>query len=481
MVQTDGGPRNPGDWVVSSERCWHHGRVSEGTAAAARRPHRVLILGGGFGGVTTAQNLEKRLRGRRDVEIWLVSSDNFLLFTPLLPEVCSGILEPRHVVAPLRGMVRRRFTWCVTADVEKVDVKARRVSVMGGDGRPHRLSYDTLVMALGGVTHTFGIPGIEEHAMGMKTLADAFSLRNRIIEMLERAEIEDNPAARRAQLTFVVGGAGASGVETVGEIEGFIRHLRHRYYPEIREDEISIHLVELGDQVLREMTSDMGDYAARRLARRGIQIHLGTPLTKVNEHEVVVGKGTAGHTIPTRTLIWTGGVRPAPAVADSGIEVDHAGRAVTRPTMETSHDGVFAIGDCAAIPDSADPMGRAFAPTAQNAVREGRQLAANIVARIDGRTMAPFRYRPLGTLASIGRRTGAGTVLGIHVRGWLAWFMWRGYYWSRLPGLSRKVHVALDWFLTALFGADPVQLKVEDVRSAMGSSGRRRPPLTDED
>jgi NADH dehydrogenase len=449
--------------------------VSEGTAVAERRPHRVLILGGGFGGVTTAQALEKRLGRRRDVEIWLVSSENFLLFTPLLPEVCSGILEPRHVVAPLRGMVHRRHTWCVTAEVEKIDLGGRTVVEMGGDGHSHRLGFDTLVLALGGVTHTFDIPGIEEHAMGMKTLADAFSLRNRIIEMLERAEIEEDPAARRAQLTFVVGGAGSSGVETVGEIEGFIRHLRRRYYPEIRDDEIQIHLVELGHQVLREMTPEMGEYAARRLARRGIQIHLDTPLTEVSEHEVLVGTGSARQTIPTRTLIWTGGVRPAPVVAESGVEVDHAGRAVTRATMETSSDGVFAIGDCAAIPDTADPAGRAFAPTAQNAVREARQLAANIVSRIDGGTMAPFHYRPLGTLASIGRRTGVGTVFGIHVRGWIAWFMWRGYYWSRLPGFNRKVHVALDWLLIALFGADPVQLKVEDVRSAMGSSGRRRP------
>ena len=443
--------------------------------------HRVLILGGGFAGVTTAQALEKRLRGRRDVEIWLVSSDNFLLFTPLLPEVCSGILEPRHVVAPLRGMVRRKSTWCVTADVEEIDLAAGRVVVMGGDGHAHRLAYDTLVLALGGLTHTFGIPGIDEHAMGMKTLADAFSLRNRVIEMLERAEIEEDPIARQAQLTFVVGGAGASGVETVGELEGFVRHIRHRYYPEIDESEIRLHLVELGDHVLREMTPTMGDYAARRLERRGIEIHLGTPLTEVREDAVVIGKGPGSETMPTRTLVWTGGVRPAPVVAECGIDVDHAGRAVTRPTMETSHGGVFAIGDCAAIPDAADPAGRSFAPTAQNAVREGRQLAANIVARIDGGTMAPFRYRPLGTLASIGRRTGVGTVFGVNVRGWIAWVMWRGYYWSRLPGLNRKAHVALDWLLIALFGADPVQLKVEDVHSAMGSSGRRRPPLTGDD
>jgi NADH:ubiquinone reductase (H+-translocating) len=454
--------------------------MTASTELSGSRPHRVLILGGGFAGVTTAQELEKRLGSRSDVEVWLASADNFLLFTPLLPEVCSGILEPRHVVAPLRGMVRHASTWCITAEVEAIDLEHRRVSVMGGDGDSHRLSYDTLVLALGGITHTFGIPGLDEHAMGMKTLADAFGLRNRIIEMLERADLEEDAASRQAQLTFVVGGAGSSGVETVGEIEGFLRHLRRRYYPKIRNEEIGIHLVELGDKVLREMTPGMGGYAAERLARRGIQIHLNTPLREVREHEVLVGKGDRQESIPTRTLVWAGGVRPAPVVAESGVEVDHAGRAVTRPTMETSREGVFAIGDCAAIPD-ATAGGRPFAPTAQNAVREARQLARNIVARIDGQELAAFRYRPLGTLASIGRRTAVGTIFGINVRGWFAWFLWRGYYWSRLPGFNRKVRVSLDWFLTALFGADPVQLKVEDAHSAMGSSGRRRPPVADDD
>lgn len=453
--------------------------MTDAIPAGPRRAHRILILGGGFAGVTTAQELERHLGDRTDVEIWLASSENFLLFTPLLPEVCSGILEPRHVVAPLRSMVRHPSTWCVTSEVERIDLAAREVTVMGGDGHRHQLAYDTLVLALGGVTHTFGIAGLEEHGMGMKTLADAFSLRNRIIEMFERADIEEDAASRAAQLTFVVGGGGASGVQTVGEIEAFIGHLRRRYYPRIRADEIRIHLVELGDTLLREMTPAMGGYASRRLVQRGIQIHLHTPVTEVGGEEVVIGSGTASQTIPTRTLVWTGGVRPAPVVAECGVEVDHAGRAVTRPTMQTSHDEVFAIGDCAAIPNVADPAGRAFAPTAQNAVREARQLARNLLARIDGGPMRPFAYRPLGTLASIGRRTGVGTVLGVNVHGWIGWVIWRGYYWSRVPGFNRKVHVALDWLLTAAFGADPVQLKVEDARSAMGSTGRRRPPHTD--
>lgn len=435
--------------------------------------HRVLVLGGGFAGVSTVQALERRLGRRKDVEVWLVNEENFTLFTPLLPEVCSGVLEPRHVVTPLRGMVKHDSTWCITAMVVEIDLEGRVVTVIGGDGDPHRLRYDTLVLALGGETATFGIPGLAEHAVGMKTLADAFSLRNRLIEMLERAELEDDPAERAALLTFVVGGAGFSGVETAGEVEDFLRRVRHRYYPAVAEGEVTGYLVELKDAVLPEMPRDMGDYAARRLAKRGYQILLGTAIKEVTQDGVIVGDER--RTIPTRTVIWTGGVRPDPLVGQSGVEVDKAGRAVTRATLETSHVGVYAIGDCAVIPNVDDPEGRPHGPTAQNAIREAKTLAANIVARIDGGEPRPFRYRTIGTLASIGSRTGVGVVFGVRVRGIIAWFMWRGYYWSRVPGFGRKVRVGIDWLLTAIFGIDAVQLRVDDPSSAMGSSGTRRP------
>jgi NADH dehydrogenase len=445
-------------------------------------PHRVLILGGGFAGVTTAQALERELGHREDVEIWLVSRDNFLLFTPLLPEVCSGVLEPRHVVSPLRAMVRRPSTWMITASVEAIDLDERRVTVLGGDGDDHHLRYDTLVLALGGETAAFGIPGINEHSVGMKTLADAFSVRNRIIEMLERADLEDDVARRAAQLTFVVGGGGFSGVETAGEIEDFARRVRRRYYRKLPETAVRTILVELSDRLLPEMPPEMGAYARRHLERRGYEIRLGTAVKEVREDGVLVGgEGREDEFIPSRTVVWAAGVRPSPIVGQSGVEVDHAGRVKAQATMETSRDGVFAIGDCAIIPDVDHPGGRPHAPTAQNAVREAPVLARNILARLDGRALKPFRYSPIGTLASIGHHTGIGVVFGIRVRGWLAWFMWRGYYWSRVPGTNRKIRVAIDWALTALFGADPVQLKVEDERSAMGSSGRRRPPERDRD
>jgi NADH dehydrogenase len=362
----------------------------------------------------------------------------------------------------------------VTGEVEGIDLDAGQVTVMGGDGDLHRLNYDTLVIALGGETATFGIRGITEYTVGMKTLADAFALRNRIIEMLERADLEQDPDERRALLTFVVGGAGFSGVETAGEIEDFVRRVRRRFYQKIGQDELRFHIVELKDRVLPEMPTDMGAYAAAKLRRRGYEIHLGTPMTEVREDGVVIGEGTF---IPSRTVIWTGGVQPSPVVRDSGIETDKAGRAVVKPTMATSRSGVWAIGDCAMIP-KAEEAGAFHAPTAQNAVREAKQLARNIVASIDGRTerVQPFRYDVLGTLASIGHHTGVGVVFGIRVRGWIAWFMWRGYYWSRVPGIGGKARVALDWFLNALFGSDPVQLKVDyPGAGGMGPSGTRRP------
>ena len=464
-------------WRFATSRCRTRGIIGPMRTIYRSEPpwpHRVLVLGGGFAGVETARHLEKRARRRDDVEVWLVSRENFTLFTPLLPEVCSGNLEARHCVTALRGQLRAPSSWAVTAEVEKIDLDAKQVVVMGGDGDLHRLNYDTLVIALGGETATFGITGITEFTVGMKTLADAFALRNRVIEMLERAELEEDADERRAQLTFVVGGAGFSGVETAGEIEDFVRRVRRRYYPKIAQNELSFHIVELKDRVLPEMPAEMGDYAARRLRERGYEIHLGTPMKAVREDGVTVGEGVF---IPTRTVIWTGGVQPSPVVRESGIEVDRAGRAVVDATMATSRDGVWALGDCALIPN-AEEDGAYHAPTAQNAVREAKRLARNIVASVDGRPreVEPFRYRVIGTLASIGHHTGVGVVFGVSVRGWIAWFMWRGYYWSRVPGIGGKARVALDWFLNALFGSDPVQLKVDyPGTGGMGPSGTRRP------
>jgi NADH:ubiquinone reductase (H+-translocating) len=436
-------------------------------------PHRILILGGGFAGVETARHLEKLTKRRDDVEVWLVSRENFTLFTPLLPEVCSGQLEARHCVTALRAQLRRPSSWAISADVKSIDLDAKQVAVIGGDGDLHRLNYDSLVIALGGETATFGIKGIREYTVGMKTLADAFALRNRIVEMFERAELEEDPEERRAQLTFVIGGGGFSGIETAGEVEDFFRRLRRHYYPKIKPDEPRAHVVELQDRLLPEQEPEMGEYAEKKLRDRGFEIHLRTPIKEVRENGVVIGDGEF---IASRTVIWTGGVQPSPVVRESGIDVDKGGRAMVASTMQTSRPGVWAIGDCAKIPmDEEDGF---HAPTAQNAVREAKQLARNILAAIDGRhrEIQPFRYRVIGTLASIGHYSGVGKVFGIRVRGLIAWVMWRGYYWTRVPGFGGKIRVGIDWLLTLVFGSDPVQLKVDyPGAGGMGPSGRRRP------
>ena len=312
---------------------------------------------------------------------------------------------------------------------------------MGGDGDLHRLRYDTLVLALGGETATFGIPGLEEHAVGMKTLADAFSLRNRLIEMLERAELEEDPAERAAQLTFVVGGGGLLRRRDRGRGRGF-RAPRAAVATtrSVPTDEVRAYLVELKDQ---HPARDAGRHGRLRAAggssRRGYQV-----LPRHAHQGGARGRGRhrrrASATIPTRTVIWTGGVRPAPLVA----RVRGRGRP-RRPGGHAADDGdepatgVFAIGDCATIPNVGRPHRPPHAPTAQNAVREAKTLAANIVARIDGGQLQPFRYRPIGHAGvASASHTGVGVVFGIRVRGLIAWFMWRGYYWSRMPGFSAQ-------------------------------------------
>ena len=439
-------------------------------------PHRVLILGGGFAGVETAKHLERLTRRRDDVEIWLVSRENFTLFTPLLPEVCSGQLEARHCVTALRAQMRRPSSWAITADVEGIDLDAKQVTVMGGDGDLHRLNYDSLVIALGGETATFGIRGITEYAVGMKTLADAFALRNRIIEVLERADLEEDPAERAAELTFVVGGAGFSGVETAGEIEDFIRRVRRRFYPKIRPDEIRCHIVELNERVLAEMPPEMGEYAARKLRARGYEIHLGTPIREVREGGVVIGDGEF---IPARTVVWTGGVRPSPVVRDSGIEVDKGGRAVVQaddgdePAGRVGHRRLRADPGCrrgGRLPraDRAERGPRGEAPRAQRRRLDRRPRAGDPAVPLPRHRHAGEHrssHRGRRRVRHPGARVGSRGSCGAATTG------------RRVPGIGGKARVGLDWFVHAIFGSDPVQLKVDypGERGGMGPSGRRRP------
>ncbi len=408
---------------------------------------RVLILGGGFGGVYTALELEKALAGGDDVQVTLVTRDNFFLFTPMLHEVAASDLEMSTIVNPLRKLLRRVNVF--VGGVEGIDLETRRVRVSHGlDGHGHDLPYDHVVLALGATTNFFGLPGVEEGALTVKSLADAVALRNRLITHLEEASSECAAGARQPLLTFVVAGGGFAGVETVGGINDFAREAL-RFYPTLDADHLRMVLVTPDPVILPELGPELGAYAQRKLAARGVEIITGV---KVRAARGGVVELSDGQTIPASTLVWTAGTAPSPIVA--GLPVPRrGGRVLVDEYLEVpGWPGVWALGDCALVPDPA--RGGFHPPTAQHALREGRAAARNIVAAIRGGTKRPFRFATLGQLAAIGRRSGVARILGIRFSGFVAWWLWRTIYLSKLPRFEKKIRVALDWTLDLCFAKD---------------------------
>jgi NADH:ubiquinone reductase (H+-translocating) len=406
---------------------------------------RVLVLGGGFGGVYVALELERLLRRRDDVEVTLVTRENFLLFTPMLHEVAAGELEPSTIVEPLRKLLRRVDVF--VGDVERIELAARRVRVVhGADGHGHELPYDHLVLALGSVTNFFGLPGVARHAHTMKSIDDALALRNRVIAQLEEAGSECAAGARHPLLTFVVAGGGFAGVETLGGLNDFVHELLP-FYPTIRPDLVRMVLVTPDELVLPELGPSLGRYAQRKLEARGVEI---VPHCKVaSYHDRVVGLSD-GRTIPACTLVWTAGTAPNPLLASLDVPKER-GRVRTDACLRVA-PGVWAAGDCAAIPDPR--TGGFHPPTAQHAIREARALARNLVATLDGGAPRPFRFSTLGQLAAIGRRTGVARVFGMRFSGFVAWWLWRTLYLAKLPRFEKRVRVALDWTVDLAFAKD---------------------------
>lgn len=427
-------------------------------------PKRIVIVGGGFAGVTAALRLERRLGRRADAEVTLVDGENFSLFTPLLPEVPSGSLQPKHIVYPLRAALRR--TKVRQAEVRAIDLD-RRVVVAAHCPKCHEapVPYDHLVLALGGVTNFFGLPGLAAHARTMKSLADATALHAHLIDKLEHAELEPDPAARRGLLTFVVAGGGFAGVETAAQVNDFVRSAG-RYYPGIDPAAVRVVLVHSGPRVLPEVSEKLSAYALRQLGRRGVEVRLGTRVAECDGEQVTFATGEA---LPCHTLVWAAGVAPHPLLATldltkgtgGRIEVDSALRSVGRPE-------VWALGDCAAVPDLA--RGGACPPTAQHALRQGNVLADNVAAVLHGKEPTPFKYKPLGLMAGLGRRSAVAEVFGLRFSGFVAWWLWRTVYLMKLPGLERKVRVALDWTLDLVFPPDIVYLR--PLHTAGGSAPR---------
>jgi NADH:ubiquinone reductase (H+-translocating) len=414
---------------------------------------RILILGGGFAGAYTARQLEKRLGGQPDVEIALLSQENFLLFTPMLHEVAGSDVAITDIVQPLRKMLR--YTRIGITHVEAIDLVNKQVRITQADlPYPIDVTYDQLVLALGSVTNFFNIPGLAEHALTMKTLGDAILVRNRIIDALELADNQrDDAAARATTLTAVVAGGGFAGVETVGAVNDLLREAM-KFYHYLKEDMVRVVLVHPGEVILPELGENLGSYAQKKLAKRGVDIRVRTKVSSFDGHEVVLDDGTK---IASRMLIWTAGITPLPLLSRLPLELQHGRVVATECLQVPDWPGVWALGDCALVPDPYNP-GNFYPPTAQHATRQAVVLANNLVAVMRGHAPRPFRFKILGLLASIGRRTGVAEIFGMKFSGIIAWCLWRGIYLSKLPGLQKKVRVAIDWTLDLVFSKDVVQL-----------------------
>jgi len=413
---------------------------------------RILILGGGFAGAYTALHLEKKLRGAPDIEVMIVAKENFVLFTPMLHEVAGSDVGLTDIVQPLRKMLRR--TRVAIADVRSIDLVNKEVRVQHADvPNPVDVPYDHLVLALGAVTNFFNTPGLEEHALTMKTLGDALIVRNRVIDALELADNVRNETERQKTLTVVVAGGGFAGAETVGAVNDFLRE-GMKFYRNLKEDMVRVVLVHPGEVILPELSESLGRYAQQKLGRRGVEIRLKTKVDSYDGNEVTLSDGTK---IPTRMLIWTAGTTPPPALAGLACALQR-GRVVANEYLQVPDwPGVWALGDCSLVPDAYNP-GKFYPPTAQHAIRQGAVLAKNIAAVLRGQAPQPFKFKIIGLLAAIGKRTGVAEILGMRFSGYIAWWLWRGIYLSKLPGFSKKVRVGISWVLDNIFSKDIVQL-----------------------
>src|SRR5918993_5358126 len=404
----------------------------------------IVVLGGGWGGVTTARHLEKVLRRRTDVEITLVSRENFFVLTPLLFEACSGRLELRHCAQPIRAALQRaRF---IEATVESVDVERQLVRAVAPEGGAYGLPYDHLVVALGASTNDGLIPG-SSTALTFKTMADALVLRNHLIESFERADAAADAAQRRGCLTVVVIGGGLVGVELVGELTAFADDVL-RFYPRIRRDEVCFRMFEAGARILPEIDAKLAATAGRVLERRGVDIRISTAVRSIDAERVRLGN----ETIDAGTIVLTAGIVPSDVASAIPVLRDQRGRIAVDATMRSrSHPQVWALGDCAAIPG---PDGRPYPALAQHAVREARHLASNIKAVIEGRAPSPFMFRSLGTMASLGHTRAVARVFGVRLTGFLAWWVRRTYYLFQMPRWDRRLRIVLDWTVALFFRPD---------------------------
>jgi NADH dehydrogenase len=408
----------------------------------------IVILGGGFAGTATALKLEKIYRRDPSVEITLIDAENFFTFTPLLAEVPSGSIQAKHIVFPLRSLLKR--TKVKQAEVKSVDLKNRTVIAAHCDACGNEaISFDQLVLATGSVSNFFGLPGVAEHALTIKSLADATAIHAHVIDKLEHADLQSDPEVRRQLLTFIVAGGGFAGVETLAELNDFVRGAA-KFYPHVSPGEVRMVLIHSGNRILPEVSESLSDYALKKLRSRGVEVLLETRVLGSTGHSVRLANGQE---LLAGTLIWAAGTAPSPILDRLDLPRTRSGKIEVDATMAVSgHPGVWAVGDSAAIPDVV--TGGLCPPTAQYALRQGKRLAQNIAAVLQGAQAEPFKYKALGVLAGLGRRSAVAEIFGFKFSGFVAWWLWRTIYLGKLPRLEKKVRVALDWTLDLCFTKD---------------------------
>lgn len=421
---------------------------------------RVVIAGAGFGGMAVAQHLAHLLPDAEMCEIAVVDQNDFSLFTPMLTEVVGGEVDPEEIVASIQSLAPR-----VTLErgrVTALDATAKTVTVSIGDESldippvVRTLQADHLVIALGSVTNFHGIDGLQEHSLTVKSVGDADTIRRRAIALLERGDEERDVEKRRSLLTFVVGGGGFSGVETMAALNDMVRDLVDKY-PNVAPDEVRTILVQPGERILPELAAGLAEYAHEKLAGRGVEVRLSTEVTAAGSDYVELRDTKSGRVerVAAYTCVWAGGVKPNPVIDAAHMQLGHHhGIVVDECCRVPECPGVWALGDCAEVPKLDQKA--TYAPTAQNAIREGAQVARNIAATLQGDDPQPFRYRPIGELAIVGRRSGVASVYGLHVSGIGAWAMWRAVYLLKLPTLSQRIRIASHWLLDLAFGRPPV-------------------------
>ncbi|TLX90409.1 MAG: NAD(P)/FAD-dependent oxidoreductase [Thaumarchaeota archaeon] len=426
---------------------------------------RILILGGGFAGIEVLRQLQKTFQNDIRIDITLVSRDNFFLFTPMLPEISSGMIETRHIVTPLRAFCNRAKFY--ETEIESIDLEKKEVVIthrigkhtMPIEWRSHMLKYDYLVLALGSETNFFGVSEAAKQAFTLKNLGDAIVLRNHVINMLEQADIEhEDIDLRKRLLTFVVVGGGFSGVEIVGELNDFILDSIKYFYHNLQKSYARIILINSGGRILPEVTEDLADFALREIRKNGVEVLLNTRVVEVTSDNVKLDQGTI---ITTQTIIWAGGGKPQTLLSALSCEHDKSGRIMTNNYLEVAGytDSIMALGDCACVTDP--NTGKPYPPTAQHALRQGKVAAINLISKIKAQEnhKETFDYKTKGVMTLIGKRNGVGVILGHKVHGFAAWWFWRSYYLVNLPTVEKKLRVLVDWIIDLFFKRDVTRLK----------------------